>query len=302
MSTKKFGLGKGLGALIPSGESAAAEQTHAPSVETRVTGQGLENISIIAIRSNPYQPRRMFDDAPMEELTASIKEQGILQPIVVRKKGEHFELIAGERRLRAAQKAGLAAIPAFVRECTDEEAAQLTLIENLQREDLNPVEEARGFERLTQDFGMTHEELAKKIGKSRPEITNTLRLLHLPENILTAIEKNEITKGHARCMLSLEEKNMQETMFHEITKHHLSVRQTEQLLNKLNTGKTKRGAKIKKFPMQNQDTAFIQDMEQKLKNALSTKVTIAHAGTTGMINITYYSLEDMERLVERILG
>ncbi len=301
MTTKKFGLGKGLGALIPAGESAAAEQTLAPKVETRVTGQGLENISISAIRSNPYQPRRTFDEDALEELTASIKEQGILQPVVVRKKEEHFELIAGERRLRAAQKAGLAAIPAFVRECSDEEAAQLTLIENLQREDLNPVEEARGFNRLTKDFGMTHEELAKKIGKSRPEITNTLRLLHLPENILSAIENNEITKGHARCMLSLEDKTMQEALFQEVTKHHLSVRQTEQLLNKLNTGKTKR-SKIKKATVISPDAIYIQDFEEKLKTALATRVTISHAGTTGTINITYYSLEDMERLVERILG
>lgn len=302
MTTKKFGLGKGLGALIPTGESAAAEQTQPPKVESRVTGQGLENIPVSSIHRNPYQPRRTFEDSALNELAASIREQGLLQPIIVRKKGEHYELIAGERRLRAAQKAGLSNIPALVRECTDSEAAQLTLLENLQREDLNPVEEARGFERLTEDFGMTHEQLAQKIGKSRPEITNSLRLLSLPEKILTAIEKNEITKGHGRCFIGLEDKTLQEALYHDVLKNHLSVRQTERLLAKLNTGKTKRGGNIKKFPVQNQDAIYIQDFEEKLKTALATKVTIAHAGTTGTINITYYSVEDLERLVERILG
>ncbi len=299
MTTKKFGLGKGLGALIPSGEETKTTQETAVSKLGNI--KGLEEISVSSIQRNPYQPRREFDEHALSELASSIREQGLLQPVIVRKKGEHFELIAGERRLRAAQKAGLTHIPALVRDYTDAEAAQLTLIENLQREDLNPVEEARGLMRLANDFGMTHEQLAQKIGKSRPEITNTLRLLALPENILTAVEKNEITKGHARCMLSLEDKTMQETLFQEVTKHHLSVRQTEQLLNKLNTGKSKR-AKANKTPVISQDAVFIQDMEQKLKNALATKVAIAHAGTTGTINITYYSVKDLERLVERILG
>lgn len=299
MTTKKFGLGKGLGALIPSGEDTNAAQGPAASKLENI--KGLDEISVSAIQRNPYQPRRTFEDSALNELAASIREQGLLQPIIVRKKGEHYELIAGERRLRAAQKAGLARIPALVRDYTDAEAAQLTLIENLQREDLNPVEEARGFLRLTNDFGMTHEQLAQKIGKSRPEITNTLRLMQLPENILAAIEKNEISKGHARCMLSLEDKTMQEALFQEVTKHHLSVRQTEQLLNKLNTGKTKR-TKTKKAPVIHPDAIYIQDFEEKLKTALATKVTIAHAGTTGTINITYYSLEDLERLAERILG
>lgn len=300
MTTKKFGLGKGLGALIPSGEETKDAQGTAASKLENI--KGLEEISVTSIQRNPYQPRREFDAAALDELAASIREQGLLQPVIVRKRENHYELIAGERRLRAAQKAGLSHIPALVRDYSDAEAAQLTLIENLQREDLNPVEEARGLLRLSNDFGMTHEQLAKKIGKSRPEITNTLRLLNLPENILAALEKNEITKGHARCVLSLEEKNMQEALFQEVVKRHLSVRQTEQLLNKLSSGKTKRAGKTKSSIAQNQDAVFISDMEQKLKSALATKVAIAHTGTTGTINITYYSVEDLERLVERILG
>lgn len=305
MTTKKFGLGKGIGSLIPAAnESAPEPKTFIHSAKAVENIKGIEQIPVTAIKSNPYQPRRTFEDSALNELAASIREQGLLQPIIVRKKGEHYELIAGERRLRASQKAGLTHIPALVRECTDSEAAQLTLLENLQREDLNPVEEARGFERLTKDFGMTHEQLAQKIGKSRPEITNCLRLLSLPENILSSVEKNEISKGHARCLIGLEDKTLQESLYHEVLKNHLSVRQTERLLAKFNSGKIKRTSalKLQKDTRAAQDALYIQDFEGKLKDALATKVTIAHAGTTGTINITYYSVEDLERLVERILG
>ncbi len=284
MTAKKMALGKGIGALIPELEE--------------VGERGLLYCGIEEIRPNRSQPRKYFDESRLQELAESIKERGILEPLIVRKVAEGYELIVGERRWRAAQKAGLKEVPIIVKEAQDREVMELSLIENLQREDLNPIEEAEAYKRLIDEFNISHEELSARIGKDRTTITNTLRLLKLPAEIKTHILKNQITSGHARAILILESKEKQTKLCDLIIKKGLSVREAEVLAKRWSEKPPKVTSEIKKIGDIDHQLKSLQDL---LRDYLGTKVTIYHRGKRGRIEIEYYSNEDLERVIEAIL-
>jgi ParB family transcriptional regulator, chromosome partitioning protein len=285
MTAKRTALGKGLAALIPDlGE------------EER---RGLLYCGIEEIIPNRSQPRKRFDEWKLEELAESIKEKGILEPLVVRRVNGGYEIIVGERRWRAAQRAGLKEIPVVVREAQDREALEISLIENLQRENLNPVEEAEGFRRLTEEFGLHQEELANRIGKNRTTITNALRLLKLPQEVIEHLLQSRITAGHARAILSIEVKEKQKELCQLIVQKGLSVRQAE--------GLAKRWAKKpRKVPTPEKGkrelASQLNTLQDTLRRHLATKVHIVTKGKKGKIAIEYYSFEDLGRIVETILG
>lgn len=275
---KKSVLGKGLDALIP----------------TEKVGQGYVILGIDEIRPNTYQPRKDFDEEAINELAVSIQEKGIIQPIVVRKNMNAYEIIVGERRWRAAQRVGLTKVPVIIKDASDREALELALVENLQREDLNPIEEATAYDQLIEDFGLTHEEISKRIGKERSTITNQLRLLKLPEEVREALIKGEITAGHARALLGLESPNKMKEVLEAIRKEKLSVRKTEKLVQKLLGDKQ---TAIKSHAVD----PFIKHLTDELKKALGTQVKIIDKGGEGKIEIEYYSKDELERIIE-ILG
>ncbi len=275
---KKSALGKGLDALIP----------------TEKVGQGYVILGVDEIRPNTYQPRKDFDEEAIKELASSIQEKGIIQPIVVRKGDNAYEIIAGERRWRAAQRVGLTKVPVIVKDVSGREALELALVENLQREDLNPIEEATAYEQLIEDFGLTHEDISKRIGKERSTITNQLRLLKLPEEVREALTKGEITAGHARAILGLQSLSKAKEILEAIIRDKLSVRRTEVLVKKLSEDKR---AVIKP----NEVGPYIKHLTDELKKALGTKVKIIDKGGKGRIEIEYYSNDELGRIIE-ILG
>ena len=276
---KKATLGRGLDALIPK--------------ETKE--QGLTLLSINEIRPNTLQPRKDFDDTAIIELTASIKEKGILQPIVVRQAGNGFQIIAGERRWRAAQRAGITRVPVIIKDASDREALELALIENLQREDLNPIEEASGYQHLIDEFGLTHEEVSSQIGKDRSTITNQLRLLKLSEEAKLALVEGEITAGHARALLSLQSLSEASAVLSAIRKQKLSVRGTESLIRRMTREKKSESKPVSADP-------YIERITDDLKGSLSTQVRIIYNKGKGRIEIDYYSDDELERLASILLG
>ncbi|PIU67933.1 MAG: hypothetical protein COS84_02700 [Armatimonadetes bacterium CG07_land_8_20_14_0_80_40_9] len=276
---KKFGLGKGLEALIP---------------HTDIEKEELVEVNLDKIEPNPHQPREKFKRDSLEELASSIKEQGVIQPILVRAKGDGYQIIAGERRLRAAKIAGLKSIPALVRSPSDSKLLELSLVENLQRENLNPLERAKAYRRL-KEVGLTQEELASRLGKSRSEVANTLRLLKLPPFIQEGIHQGRINEGQARAMLGVESLRLQREVFKKVEKEGLSVRQTEKLVKKLSHLPKKAGKKKKWGEL------YLRQAEEQLQNVLGTKVTIKAKGKEGgIITIEYYSSEDLQRVMEVI--
>lgn len=287
--TKKV-LGKGLESLIP-GVSLGKEQT-------------VMELKLNEIRPNRYQPREKFDKAQMEELVSSIKEKGVVQPILVRwlppeaaGLGE-YELIAGERRLRAAREAGLEKIPSIIRDVSDREMLEISLMENIQREDLNPVEEAEAFRRLMEEFELTQEELARRLGKERSTIANTLRLLKLPPEVKKEVREGAISAGHARALLALPNDREQKRLVSHIKQRRLSVRETEKLVESLKGNlfvKEKKGGLIPKVEKKDPQ---LQAIESRLCQLFGTQVAIRARGQGGWIQITYYSMEDLERLLE----
>lgn len=283
MATKRVALGKGLDALIP--ELKASES------------KNLIFCGIEEIRPNPRQPRKHFDEAKLQELAESIREKGILEPLLVRKVSEGYELVVGERRWRAAQKAGLKEVPVLVKELDERAALEISLIENLQREDLNPIEEAEAYQRLIEEFNLSHEALSARIGKDRTTITNALRLLKLPPEIREHLLQNRLSPGHARALLSLEDRDKQKELCNLIIQKDLSVRQVEDLAKKW-LKKPKRKAPEKRDSDLSSQLSYLQD---KLRRYLGTKVLIHSKGKRGKIEIEYYSPEDLERIVEAIL-
>lgn len=273
----KRGLGKGLGALIPESE----EPDKNSIIEIKITD----------IEANEMQPRKSFDDETLADLSESIKEHGVVQPIIVRKLGNSYQIIAGERRWRAARMAGKRTIPAIVKECSNLEVMELALIENLQREDLNSIEEAQAYKSLIEEYNMTQEEISKKIGKSRPAIANSLRLLQLPQEIKNMIEEGKVTQGHARALLAIGSEKKQLEMAEKIINQQLNVRQIEKLVKE-----TKHQKKNEK-PLNNFQIE-INQLEERLKTVLGTKVTIQHKNNKGKIEIEYYSNEDLDRILE----
>lgn len=277
---KRVILGKGLDALIPT-----EKQEH-----------GVVFINISQIKPNSYQPRKDFDEKGIEELAASIQEKGIIQPLIVRRLEENnYEIIAGERRWRAAQKAGLAKIPVIVKDVSDREALELALVENLQRQDLNPIEEATAYEQLIEEFGLTHEEISKRIGKDRSTITNQLRLLKLPEEVKQALISGEITAGHARVLLSIQSTSKIKEILEIIKREKLSVRRTEALINNISK-------KTEKTKITEEVNPYINNIAETLKKTLGTQVKLIDKNGKGKIEIEYYSHIELERILEIITG
>jgi len=285
MATKRMALGKGLGALLP--EFGQAEP------------KALLYCGIEEILPNRSQPRKHFDELRIEELAESIKEKGILEPLIVRRTDHGYELIVGERRWRAAQKAGLKEVPVLVKEVEGREALEISLIENLQREDLNPIEAAEAFKHLLEEFNISQEDLSKRIGKDRTTITNTLRLLKLPSEVRNQLLQNRITSGHARAILSLESKEKQKELCALIIKKGLSVREAEAIVKRW-LGKPKKS--ITPVKKRGDLESQLSSLKDSLRKYLGTKVHIAQKGKKGKIEIEYYSHEDLERIVEAILG
>lgn len=288
----KKGLGRGLQALIPDVK---------PSQESTLenTSKVLE-LPIGEIKPREDQPRRFFSDEKLEELAQSIKEHGVIQPIVVRKTDKGYEIIAGERRWRASRKAGLEFVPAVVKDFQDCDVNEVALIENLQREDLNPIEEALAFQKLVTEFRLTQEQLAQRLGKSRPYLANSLRLLNLPPSIQQLVASGELTSGHVRPLLGIKSREKQLGIVEVIRNKGLSVRQTEELVKSLEKKEADKVDKIesKKTPV---NPIFLQ-VEDRLRSRFGTAVKIKSQGKKGKIEIEYYDDEDFNRIIELVLG
>lgn len=275
------GLGKGLNALITSNLIDEGEQ--------------VKEISVNEIRPNPYQPRKEFEQSAIDELASSIKEHGIIQPLIVRKSIKGYELVAGERRLRAARLASLKQVPVVVKAYSDQQLMEIALIENLQRENLNPLEEAEAYEKLINHHEYTQEQLAKKIGKSRPHVANMLRLLHLPEKIRQMVSSSSLSMGHARALLTVEKEPTQLQLAKDVVEKGLSVRQLEELVKQLSVSReTKKKKPLKKEPI-------LLEMEERLRNRFGTSVTIKKGTKRGKIEIDFFSQEDLQRIID-LLG
>ncbi|MFP5245880.1 MAG: ParB/RepB/Spo0J family partition protein [Thermoanaerobaculia bacterium] len=289
MSTQKKALGRGLGALIPTKPVAEA-----PAAPTQIPGAGLAMVPIEQISPNPYQPRKTFNEASIEELARSVREHGIVQPLVVTRIGDNkYRLIAGERRFRAAQKAGLDTVPVVVKETmTDSDVLQVALIENIQREDLNPIEEAYAYHQLHEEFGLTQEEISKRVGKERSTVANFLRLLRLPDAVKKLLAAGQLSMGHARAILAVESPKKQEQLAERVVKRNLNVRQTEMLAAE-SSPKAEQPEKEKDI--------FTRDAEEKLMRTLRSKVEIDRKRRGGVIHIRFGSEDELIRLVDEIM-
>ena len=279
---KRPALGRGLGALIPGGSPSERK--------------GVMNLGIEEIRPDRSQPRRHFDEAHIEELAESIRSKGVLLPLIVRRDGEGYVLVAGERRWRAAQKAGLRELPVMVREVTGKEAFEIALIENIQREDLNPIEEAGAYRRLIEEHGLTQEELAARVGKDRSTVANALRLLRLPEAIQRAVVSGELSMGHARALLAIHDEGDLRKAAEKVIAEALSVRAVESLVQRL---------KSKRQPQRKRDGhggAQLRHLVEKLQRKLSVKVQLKDMGGSGTLEIRYGSLAELDRVLAAILG
>ncbi len=281
MKSKK-GLGKGLQALIPE--------------ESEQARQGLESIDIDRICPNKNQPRTKFDQEKLEELSNSIREHGVIQPIIVTAYNDGYKIVAGERRWRAAKMAGIKEVPVVIRELTDKGVMELALIENLQREDLNEIEAALAYKDLMNKFDLTQQDISLRIGKSRTSIANTLRLLNLPKEIRGLIVDEIITPGHGRCILSVDGID-RERLLEKILKEKLSVREAEKCVQKLKNEQNKENTEK---TLDTKTQMFLKDLQEKLQNNLGTKVKISGKNNKGKIEIEYYSNDDLERLTERL--
>lgn len=278
----KQALGKGLGALIPDLSTLDDREKKA---------LGITEIELERIVPNEYQPRKAFDDEKLKELAASIREQGVIQPVIVHRAGSGYELIAGERRWRASRLAGLKTIPALIKEATKRDLLEMALIENIQREDLNALEAAEAYKRLQDEFKLTQEDLAKRVGKERSTVTNFLRILHLPKEIKQELAAGTLSMGHAKALLSLERSRDQMQAATLIVKKGLSVREAESLAARLKNPPKER--KIR----QSQE---LKSLEERLKKSLGTKVSISSKSKGGRIIIEYYSAEELDRILEKI--
>lgn len=300
MVARKGGLGKGLGkgldALIP--EESSRKVIANPKKETvieKVIKKEEVMMKVSDIEPNREQPRKHFDEDALLELSESIKQFGIIQPLVVQKRENYYEIIAGERRWRAAKMAGLKEVPVIVKNYTEQQIVEISLIENIQRENLNPIEEAQAYKRLLTEFHMKQDELAERVSKSRTAITNSMRLLKLDERIQQMVIDDMISSGHARALLSIENKDVQYTLAVRIFDEKLSVREVEKLVKKIQTEEPEKNKENDK-----RDDSFIyKDIEEKMKLILGTKVCVTHKkNNKGKIEIEYYSNEELERLIE----
>jgi ParB family chromosome partitioning protein len=296
----KKGLGKGLGALIPTNFNAVINdqpQAAAPAISNQ--GNQVIEINIDYIESNKYQPRKVFNQEALEELAKSIKEHGLVQPIVLRKLDNNkYQLVAGERRWRAARAAGLKKIPAIIKEYSEQQTTEIAIIENIQREDLNPLEEASAYQLLIDEFKLTQEELAKRVGKSRSYVANFLRLLQAPQAIQEHVIEGELSAGHARALLTLPEAG-QIQLAEKIITDDLSVRETEAIVKSIGLLKQEQKTKKKSSATANKElTPELQDLEDQLIQYFGTKVRLVNNENKGKIEIEYYSDDDLSRIIE----
>lgn len=306
MASKKV-LGRGLGAFFPEydeegkqgkGKKSDEEQEGdgSPYVEPKKRVNIVLHVPVDNIRPNPHQPRKEFNEERLEELAASIEAHGLIQPITVRYIGEkRFELISGERRLRASKLAGLEEIPSYIREVNDDDIISYALIENIQREDLNPIEVAMGYQRLVEEAGYTQAEVAERVGKNRSTITNMLRLLNLPAFIQAGLRDQKISMGHARALLSIDDEEDQEEVYNKIIDKGYSVRKTEKVIRNLNKDQEKES---KETDTSDKERAFLKEISNRLRSTLSTKVNIKSKKNGGEIRIEYYSDEELDRLLD----
>ena len=289
---KKGGLGRGLDALFADVPVKAPKETEV--IKNREDGDEKDTVRYVKIHDimpNANQPRKTFNEEKIEELAASIREHGIIQPIVVRKKSRGYEIVAGERRWRAAIKAELSQVPCLIRNLDDEQNMLIAIIENMQREDLNPIEEAEGLRQMTETFGMTQEQVSRSVGKSRPYITNSMRLLKLPEYIRESIADGRISAGHGRTLIAASDEDMRKSIWEKMIMEGLSVREAEKLAAGSPGAKKRKPASKRKNP----DVARV---EEDLKDIFGTKVSINAAGKKGKIEIEYYSGDELNRLIE----
>ena len=280
---EKRALGKGLKALIPD------------DVPLRSESRGAIQLKISDIAPGRFQPREVFDPDKLKELALSIKEKGFIQPVIVRPKGDGYELIAGERRLRAAKGLGIEQIPAIIKDVKDDEALEIALIENIQRDDLNPIEEAKAYQRLSEEFSLTQEQISEKVGRNRASISNMLRLLRLPDKIKEEIYLGRISMGHAKAILMLDSEQSQLELCLKIIRRGLSVREAEYFVKRKIVGKAHPSRPRK-------HSTEIRTVEEELQRILGTKVTLLHHGKRGKILIEYYSNDDLERLLNLLRG
>lgn len=271
------GLGKGLNVFFPD-EQQTAEQE-------------VQQIAVVKLVVNPYQPRKVFDDEALQELALSIKEHGVLQPIIVRTKGKKYEIVAGERRFRASQLAGLTEVPAIVKNLSEQQMMELAILENLQREDLTPIEEAEAYYNLIQNLKFTQEELAVRLGKSRPHIANHIRLLSLPQDVRTAITDGKLSMGHGRALLGLKVQRQMSVMAQKVMREGLSVRQLEKIVQQQTT--VSRETKVP-----SSKNVFVQERESQLREYFGTNVQIQTTKNKGKIEIEFYSDDDLARILE----
>lgn len=279
--SKKSVLGKGLGALIP-------DEIHEKEIEEENT------LPIESIKSNNNQPRKSFDEERIKELSQSIKEFGIIQPIIVKKiyNENKYEIVAGERRWRAAKLAGLEEVPVIIKEISNREVLEISLIENIQREDLNPIEESKAYQELLKNFNLTQEDLSKKLGKSRVAITNSLRLLNLDDRVQEMLIHEIITEGHGRALLAIKDTDIQFQIAQKIVTNKLSVRETEKLVKSLNKKEeVKENTEVNNNP-------YYEDIKNRLEDFFQTKVKIENKNNKGKIEIEYYSEEDLQRIID----
>ena len=291
-SAKKARIGKGLDALIPSG--GVNKTTEKPS---KVADKdGVVNVKISKVEPNREQPRKNFDEDALQELAESIKQFGVLQPILVQERDDYYEIIAGERRWRAANIAGLKEVPVIIRNLTEQEIVEIALIENIQREDLNPIEEAQAYKRLLTEFNLKQDEVAERVSKSRTAVTNSMRLLKLSDDVQQMVIDEMISTGHARALLAIEDPEQQYILAQKVFDEKLSVRDIEKLVK--NLGKTK----VQKKSKEKQLSAIYQEIEETLKGKLSTKVSIvAKENGAGKIEVEFFSHEELDRLMDLIM-
>lgn len=293
------GLGKGLDSLIPNavGEARAKKESKQVKEDTvyKTTDEKETVVKITSVEPNRKQPRKNFDEDALQELSDSIKQFGLLQPILVQDRKDHYEIIAGERRWRAAKMAGLKEIPVIIRDYTEQEIMEISLIENIQREDLNPIEEAQAFKRLLTEFHLKQDEVAERVSKSRAAVTNSIRLLKLSDDVQQMVIDDMISTGHARALLAVEDPEEQYNLAQKIFDEKLSVRDVEKLVKNLH-----KPAKSKKLDDKTMQAIYL-DIEEKLKQRLSTKVTVISKGEgAGKIEIEFYNHEDLDRLMDMI--
>ena len=300
MAVKKGGLGKGLGkgldALIPesSARKNAKTEVEKQVVIEKVIKKEEVMVKISEVEPNRNQPRKNFDEDALLELSESIKQFGIIQPLVVQKRKDYYEIIAGERRWRAAKMAGLKEVPVIIKDYTDQEIVEISLIENIQREDLNPIEEAQAFKRLLTEFHLKQDEVAEKVSKSRTAVTNSMRLLKLDERVQQMVIDDMLSTGHAHALLATDDKEQQYSLANKIFEEKMSVREVEHMMQALQKPKTEKKRK-EEVP----NKFIYEDVEEKLKNILGTKVSVNHKkNNKGKIEIEYYSNEELERLLE----